>query len=129
MPILIVIQALILIPILERTLMMMVPVLSLPQVMILVIPMMNPLKLSGLRLPEACGEWPMSLMGSCILQGTTCKVISFPRIRSCRSPNQPLSLGQRHRQVVSMCNCSAWCMIERRVSKPNIYRLRILHCL
>ena len=32
-------------------------------------------------------------------------------------------------QVVSMCNCSAWCMIARRVSKPNICRLRILHCL
>ena len=28
-----------------------------------------------------------------------------------------------------MCNCSAWCMIARRVSKPNICRLRILHCL
>ena len=35
----------------------------------------------------------------------------------------------RHLQVVSMCNCSAWCMIARRVSKPNICRLRILHCL
>ena len=33
------------------------------------------------------------------------------------------------KQVVSMCNCSAWCMIARRVSKPNICRLRILHCL
>ena len=35
----------------------------------------------------------------------------------------------RHLQVVRMCNCSAWCMIARRVSKPNICRLRILHCL
>ena len=35
----------------------------------------------------------------------------------------------RHLQVVSMCNCSAWCMIARRFSKPNICRLRILHCL
>ena len=35
----------------------------------------------------------------------------------------------RHLQVVSMCNCSTWCMIVRRVSKPNICRLRILHCL
>ena len=34
-----------------------------------------------------------------------------------------------HLQVVSMCNCSAWCTIARRVSKPNICRLRILHCL
>ena len=31
--------------------------------------------------------------------------------------------------MASMCNCSAWCMIARRVSKPNICRLRILHCL
>ena len=30
---------------------------------------------------------------------------------------------------MSMCNCSAWCMVARRVSKPNICRLRILHCL
>ena len=35
----------------------------------------------------------------------------------------------RHLQVASMCNCSAWCMIARRVSKPNICRFRILHCL
>ena len=35
----------------------------------------------------------------------------------------------RHLQVVSMCNCSAWCMIARRVAKPNIGRLRIFHCL
>ena len=35
----------------------------------------------------------------------------------------------RHLQVVSMCNCSAWCMIARRISKLNICRLRILHCL
>ena len=48
---------------------------------------------------------------------------------SCPSPNQPLSLSQRHLQVVSMCNCSAWCMVARRVSKPNICRLCILHCL
>ena len=34
-----------------------------------------------------------------------------------------------HLQVVGMCNCSAWCMIARRVSKLNICRLRILHCL
>ena len=44
-------------------------------------------------------------------------------------PTQPLSLSQRHLQVVSMCNCSAWCMIARRVSKLNICRLHILHCL
>ena len=49
------------------------------QVMILVTPMMPPLNLFGLRLPEVCGEWPMSLMGSCILQETTCKAVSFPR--------------------------------------------------
>ena len=35
----------------------------------------------------------------------------------------------RHLQVVSMCNCSAWCMIARKVSKLKICRLRILHCL
>ena len=50
------------------------------RMMILVTPMMLPLKLFGLRLPEVCGEWPMSLMGSCTLQETTCKAISFPRI-------------------------------------------------
>ena len=27
----------------------------------------------------------------------------------------------RHLQVVSMCNYSTWCMIARRVSKPNIF--------
>ena len=122
-------SSLILILIPGRTPMTVVPFLSLPQVMIPTTPMMSPLKLFGLRLSKACGEWPMSLMGSCILQGTTCKAISFPRIPSCPSPNQPLSLSQRHLQVVSMCNCSAWCMIARRVSKPNICRLRILHCL
>ena len=53
---------------------------SLPQVMILVTPMIIPMKLFGLRLPKVCGEWPMSLMGSCTLQETTCKAISFPRI-------------------------------------------------
>ena len=31
--------------------------------------------------------------------------------------------------MVSMCNCSARCMIARRVSKPNISRLHILHFL
>jgi hypothetical protein len=31
--------------------------------------------------------------------------------------------------VVSMCSCSAWCMIARRVYKPNICRLLMLHCL
>ena len=36
------------------------------QVMILVTPMMLPLNLFGLRLPEVCGEWPIFLMGSCI---------------------------------------------------------------
>ena len=46
------------------------------QVMILVTPMMLALNLFGLRLPEVCGEWPMSLMGSCILQENTCKAIS-----------------------------------------------------
>ena len=75
----------------------------------------------------------MSLMGSCTLQETTCKAISFPRIRSCPSPNRPLNLGQRHfqrhLQVVSMCSCSAWCMITRRVSNPNICRLLMPHCL
>ena len=49
--------------------MTMAPFLSLPQLMILVTPMMNPLKLFGLRLPKACGEWLMSLMGSCIYKG------------------------------------------------------------
>ena len=28
-----------------------------------------------------------------------------------------------------MCSCSAWCMIARRVSKLNICRLLMLHCL
>ena len=28
-----------------------------------------------------------------------------------------------------MCICSAWCMIARRVSKPNICRLLKPHCL
>ena len=32
----------------------------------------------------------------------------------------------RHLLVVSMCNCSAWCMIARTASKPNICGLRIL---
>ena len=32
---------------------------SLPQVMILVTPMIIPMKLFGLRLPEVCGEWPI----------------------------------------------------------------------
>ena len=36
---------------------------------------------------------------------------------------------QGHLQVVSMCSCSASCMIARRVSKPNICRLLMLHCL
>ena len=36
---------------------------------------------------------------------------------------------QRHLQVVSMCSCSAWCMIARRVSNPNICRLLMLHSL
>ena len=49
------------------------------QVMNLVTPMMLPMNLFGLRLPEVCGEWPMSLMGSCILQETICKAISFLR--------------------------------------------------
>ena len=48
-------------------------------------------------------------------------------------PNQPLNLGQRHLQrhlqVVSMCNCSAWCMIAGRVSKPNICGLLMPRCL
>ena len=45
-------------------------------------------------------------------------------------PCAPLPRIQfRHLQVVSMCNCSAWCMIARRVSRPNICRPRILHCL
>ena len=44
-------------------------------------------------------------------------------------PCAPLPRIQvRHPQGVSMCNCSARCMIARRVSKPNICRLRILHC-
>ena len=30
--------------------------------------------------PHKTWEWPMSSMGSRILQGTTCKAISFPRI-------------------------------------------------
>ena len=77
---------------------------------------MSPLQLFGPRLPKACLEWSIFLMGSCILQGPTCKAISFPRIWSCLSPNRT-------------CNCSAWCIIARRVSKPNICRLRILHCL
>ena len=37
-------------------------------------------------------------------------------------------VGQRHLQVVSMCSCSAWCMIARRVSNPNISRLLMLAC-
>ena len=53
---------------------------SLPQVMILVTPMLIPMKLFGLWLPEVCGEWPMSLIGSCFLQETTCKAISFLKI-------------------------------------------------
>ena len=28
-----------------------------------------------------------------------------------------------------MCSCSAWCIIARRVPKPNICRLLMLHCL
>ena len=36
---------------------------------------------------------------------------------------------QRQLQVVSMCSCSAWCMIARRVSKPYICRLLMPHCL
>ena len=34
-----------------------------------------------------------------------------------------------HLLVVRMCNCSAFCMIARRVCKLNICRLPILHCL
>ena len=45
------------------------------QVMILVTPMMLLLNLFGMRLPEVGGKWPMPLMGSCILQETTCKAI------------------------------------------------------
>ena len=45
-------------------------------------------------------------------------------------PSAPLPrIELRHLQVVSMCNRSAWCMIARTVSKPNICRLRILHFL
>ena len=72
---------------------------------------------------------------ACILQASTpppplyklrpCPSYSRRRVRN----NCPLSLSPRHLQEVSMCNCSAWCMIARRVSKPNICRLRILHCL
>ena len=57
------------------------------------------------------------------------QVVTHPCAPLSKSPNQPLSLSQRHLQVVSMCNCSAWCMIARRVSEPNICRLRIPHCL
>ena len=79
--ILILIQVLILSLIRGRTPMRMNPFLtSPPQVMILVTPMIIPMKLFGPRLPEVCGEWPMSLMGSCTLQETTCKAISFPTI-------------------------------------------------
>ena len=47
---------------------------------------------------------------------------------------QPLNLRRRHLQkrhlqVVSMCSCPTWCMIARRVSKPNICGLLMLHCL
>ena len=55
------------------------------------------------------------------------KNLKFPQ------PNQPLNLRQRHLQrhlqVVSMCSCSAWCMIARRIYKPNIFRLLMLHWL
>ena len=62
----ILIQVLILILILGQTPMRMVPFLSpLPQVILLVTSMMIPLKLFGLRL---CGEWPLSLMGSCVYE-------------------------------------------------------------
>ena len=48
------------------------------------------------------------------------------------SPNLPLSPRQRqfHRQfqVVSMCSCSAWCMIASRVSKSYICRLLMPRC-
>ena len=49
------------------------------QVMILVIPMMLPLSLIWAKAARGVWEWPMSFMGSCILQETTCKAISFPR--------------------------------------------------
>ena len=42
---------------------------------------------------------------------------------------EPKISPKRHLQVVSMCSCSAWCMIARTVSKPNICRLLMLHCL
>ena len=64
-----------------------------------------------------------------------CKAISFPRPSSRLSPNQPLNLRQRclqrhlqrHLQVVSMCGCSTWCIITRKVSKLNVCRLLMLH--
>ena len=49
-----------------------------PPVMVLVTQM---LKLFGLRLPEVCGEWPMSLMGNCTLQETTCKAFHSKNLK------------------------------------------------
>ena len=59
------------------------------QVMILVTPMMLPVNLFGLRLPEVCGEWPMSLMGSCILQETTSRGGRRARVLYTDSPPSP----------------------------------------
>ena len=48
----------------------------------------------------------------------------IPKNLKLPEPKPAPSLGQRHLQVVSMRNCSAWCMIARRVFKLNICRLR-----
>ena len=69
---------------------------SLPQVMILVTLMILPMKLFGLRLPEVCAQWPMSLMGSCTLQETTCtnfipKNLKFPGPKPAPKPRAKAS--------------------------------------
>ena len=63
-------------------------------------------------------------------KGSNLRCRSTRRVGRWSHPCAPLPrIEFRHPQVVSMCNCSAWCMIPRRVSKLNICRLRILHCL
>ena len=76
------------------------------QVMILVTPMMLPLNLFGLRLPEVCGEWLFD--GKFYFTRDHMQGNFIPK--NLKLP-QPLNLRQRvlqrHLQVVSMCSCSA----------------------
>ena len=85
---------------------------------------------SPLVRPQYCGG--VAIVSPCDTHRPTSPISPSPRAVPSRE-RLALNLTQRHLQkylqVVSMCSCSAWCMIARRVYKPNICRLLMLHCL